>query len=173
MGFMGQHRGQLECAKEWYCLWNTKPTDMGAIRAAFQLIESCLQNREFADAILYASTLWEIINHKHDNKIPDDKRQRYIADGAYFLAYATLRSAQFGGIPPEEKQKAGQDAIALARRALEIHTQLAGTDCGTVANAMGVLAEALGYFNDDDDEDVLLSTSKRKPSMLACTAVRL
>ena len=156
MGFMGQHRGQLECAKEWYCLWNTKPTDMGAIRAAFQLIESCLQNREFADAILYASTLWEIINHKHDNKIPDDQRQRYIADGAYYLALATLKLAKRGGIPQEEKQKAGQEAIALARRALEIHTQLEGSAERVVAaNSMSVLAEALDYFNDDDDEEVL------------------
>ena len=27
LGFLGQYREQLECAKEWYCLWNTKPTD--------------------------------------------------------------------------------------------------------------------------------------------------
>ena len=153
--FLGQHREQLECAKEWYCLWNTKPTDVGAIDAAIALIQSSIQNNQYADAVLYASTLWEIINHKHDNKIPEDQRQSYIADGAYYLAAATVRSAQAGGIPPEEKQKAGQEAIALARRALEIHMLLCGAESNDVANSMSVLAEALDYFNDDDDEEVL------------------
>ena len=155
LDFLGQHREQLECAKEWYCLWNTKPTDMGAIRAAFALISSCMQNKEYTDAVLYASTLYEIINHKHDNKIPDDQRQHYIARGAYFLALGTLRLAQAGGIPPEEKHKAGQEAIALARRALEIHTQLHGTEDVDIASDMCVLAEALDRFPYDDDEEVL------------------
>ena len=75
LGFLGRDREQLECAKEWYCLWNTKPTDLGAIDAAFFLIQGCIDNKIFDDARLYASTLFEIINHKHDNKIPDDKRQ--------------------------------------------------------------------------------------------------
>ena len=153
LGFMDQHREQLECAKEWYCLWNTKPTDMGAINAAFALISSCLSNKEYVDAVLYASTLWEIINHKHDNKIPEDQRQIFTAQGAYYLALATLHLAMAGGIPSEEKQKAGQEAIALARRALEIHTQLKGTECNASANAMCVLAEALDYFNDDNDDN--------------------
>ena len=153
LSFLGRHREQLECAKEWYCLWNTKPTDMGAIRAAFALIESCLKNNEFYDARLYASTLWEIINHKHDNKIPEDERQPYLANGAYFLALATLRSAMTGGIPLEEKQKAGQEAIALARRALEIHTQLYGPEDDDVASDLLTLADVLLFFNDDDDDD--------------------
>ena len=155
LDFMGQYREHLECAKEWYCLWNTKPTDMGAICAAFALIQSCMQNNEFVDAHLYASTLWEIINHKHDNKIPDNQRQRYIANGAHFLSEATLRLAKAGGIPPEEKQKAGQEAIALARRALEIHTQLQGTENDHVTNDMLILAESLAFFNGVDDDEVL------------------
>ena len=162
LDFLGRYREQLECAKEWYCLWNTKPTDMGAICAAFRLIQSCLQNKEYVDARLYASTLWGIINHKHDNKIPEDKRQEYIADGAYFLASATLSLAQNGGIPPEEQQKAGQESIALARRALEIHTELHGTESGEAARDMGVLAEALNYFNDDDDNEIFRLFEKSK-----------
>ena len=155
LGFLGQYREQLECAKEWYCLWNTKPTDVGAIDAAFALIESCMNNKEFADAHLYASTLFEIINHKHDNKIPDNQRQQYIAKGAYFLAQATLYLAQSGGIPPEEKQKAAEEAIALARRALEIHTQLRGTEHSEVAADMVSLAGILGFFNNEDDDEIL------------------
>ena len=154
LGFLSQYREQLECAKEWYCLWNTKPTDVGAINAALYLIESCIQNNEYADAHLYASTLYEIINHKHDNKIPDDQRQRFIAKGAYYLALTTLRLAQDGGIPAEKKQKAGQEAIALARRALEIHTQLYGTENNDVGSDMVVLAEILDYFNGGDDEEI-------------------
>ena len=155
LGFMGQYREQLECAKEWYCLWNTKPTDVGAIQAAFTLIQSCMQNKEYVDAHLYASTLYEIINHKHDNKIPDDQRQRYIAEGAYSLAQATLALAQNGDIPPDEKQKAGQEVIALLRKALEIHTQLHGIEHAEVACDMGVLADALDFFNNNDNDEVL------------------
>ena len=155
LGFLDQRREQLECAKEWYCLWNTKPTDMGAIDAAFALIQSCMQNQQYEDAVLYASTLWEIINHKHDNRIPEDERQQYIAEGAYFLATATLHLAKDGGIPAGERQKAGQKAIALARRALEMHTELNGAEDDNVACDAGILAEALDYFNDDDDEEVL------------------
>ena len=154
LGFLGRNREQLECAKEWYCLWNTKPTDVGAIDAAFFLIQSCLNNNEYADAQLYASTLYEIINHKHDNKIPDDQRQRYIADGAYFLAQATLQLAKDGGIPPGEKQKAGQEAIVLARKALEIYTQLYGNEHEKVACDMGVLAELLDFFNEENDDEI-------------------
>ena len=150
--FFGQSKVQMECAKEWYCMWNTKPTDVGAIEAAFALIGSCMANKEYVDAKLYASTIFEIINHKHDNKIPEDDRQYYIARGAYFLARATLRLAVDGGIPPDEKQKAKQEAIALARRALEIHTQLHGTEHDDVANDMLVLAESLHAVVDDDDE---------------------
>ena len=155
LGFLGQYREQLECAKEWYCLWNTKPTDLPAIDAAFALIESCIQNNKYDDAVLYASTLWEIINHKHDNKIPEDRRQAYIARGAYFLAQATLHLSQNGGIPLEEKQKAGQEAISLLRRAMEIHTRLHGNGDVKVSNVMGALADALDYFNDVDDDEIL------------------
>ena len=155
LGFLGQYRQQLECAKEWYCLWNTKPTDPGAIDAAFALIHSCITNKEYADAHLYASTLWEIINHKHDNKIPEDQRQQYIAEGAYCFADATLALARTGGIPPEEKQKAGQEAIMLLRRALELHTHLLGAESGRAANDMAVLADALACFTDCDNDEII------------------
>ena len=161
LDFLGRHREQLECAKEWYCLWNTKPADVGAINAAFALTSSCLHNQKWADAHLYASTLYGIINHKHDNKIPDDKRQRYIARGAYNLAHATLRLAQSGGIPREEEKKAGQETIALLRKALEIHTELHGTECNEVANCMCILADALGFFSADDDDDEALRLFER------------
>jgi len=154
LGFLGRFREQLECAKEWYCLWNRKPTDMGAIDAIFALINSCLKNNEYEDAKLYASTVLGIINHQYDNKIPEDQRQPYLARGAYYLAEAILRLAQSGSIPPAQQPNAGREAIAHVRRALEIHTQLYGTENNDVANDMLILAEALGYIKSDDDEEV-------------------
>ena len=159
LDFLSRYKEQLECAKEWYCLWNTKPTDPPALEAAFALIGSCIRNGEFADAVLYASTLWEIINHKYDNKIPDDQRQRYVAKGASILARATLRLSQHGGVSSDKKQKTGEHAIALARQALEIHTQMSSLSSGAedneIANDMSLLAEALDHFNNVDDDEVL------------------
>ena len=156
LSYLGRYREQLECAKIWYCLWNTKPTDVGAIEAAFTLIQSCIFNKEYEDARLYASTLWGIINHKYDNKIPDNRRQCFIARGAFLLAHATLRFAQSGGIPREEEKKAGQEAIALLQKALEIYTQLCGgTEHELVAHDMKILAEAIDFCNDVNDDEVL------------------
>ena len=69
--------------------WNNKCTDPPALDAAFALIESCLHNNAFDDAVFYAGSLWEIINHKHDNKIPENDRPQYIARSAKYLAQAT------------------------------------------------------------------------------------
>ena len=78
-----------------------------------------------------------------------------LAEGCYWLAQATLESAQEGGIPPEEKQKAGERAIALARQALELHIQLHGTENVRVANSMTIIADVLCFFNNVDDDEIL------------------
>ena len=155
LDFLGRPREQLECTKEWYCLWNTKPTDVGAIQAALALILSCLGNKEYADAKLYASTIFEIINHKHDNRIPEDERQIYVAHGAYHLALATLRWAQFVCSSRAEKEKGRQEAIELTRRAIDMHTQLYGIDSDLVANDTILLADALHYLFGDEDDEVI------------------
>ena len=152
---MNQNREALECAKEWYCLYLTKHTHPPAIEASFALIESCLHNKEYFDAELYARTTWETITLSRDSHIPDDRRQWFTAKGAYYLAFAMLALAQDGDIPPEENQAVGQEAITLARRALEIRTQLNGLEHANVASAMGLLARALNYFNNVDDVEVL------------------
>ena len=56
LNMMGRHRESLECAKEWYCLWLTKHTHLPAIRAGFALMESCIHNKEYFDAVVYART---------------------------------------------------------------------------------------------------------------------
>ena len=152
--FMSRHREALECAKEWYCLYLTKHTHPPAIEAGFALIESCLYNGEFADAVLYAHTTWETLTLSHDSHIPESKRQQFIAQGAHYFAKATFGLASSGWMPAEEKQEAGREAITLARRALKMDTQLHGADSEPVAHDMGLLASVLEYFNDVDDDEV-------------------
>ena len=89
-----------------------------------------------------------------DNFIPADQRQMFLAEGSYYLAQAIHRLAEAEGIPPDEKQKAGQEAIELARQALKIHTRLHGAESSKVAYDMTVLGDVLDYFNDIDDDEV-------------------
>ena len=152
---MDRNRESLECAKERYCLYLTSHTHPPAIDASFGLIESCIHNKEFVDAELYSRTTWETITLSRDSHIPDDKLQYFTALGAYHLAQAMLGLAKHGDIPPEANQTVGQEAIGLARRALEIHTQLHGAEHASVATTMSLLADALDYFNDVDDVEVL------------------
>ena len=152
LGLMGHYKKALECAKERYCLYLTSHTHPPAIEASFCLIQCCIHNNEFFDAALYARTTWETITLSRDSHIPDNKRERFTARGAYELARATLALAQHGGMPAEEKQEAGREAIMLARKALEIDTQLFGADHAQVADDMLVLADLLRYFIDVDDE---------------------
>ena len=155
--------------KKWYCLYLTKHTHPHAIEAGFALIESCIHNKEFFDAVLYARTSWETITLSRDSHIPDDEREWFIAKGAHYLAKATFALAMNGGVSAEEKQATGVEAIMLARRALEIHTQLHGAESNEVAGDMPTLASVLNYFNDIDDDEV----PRRKPFMLESKAVCL
>ena len=66
-----------------------------------------------------------------------------------------LNLAENGDIPPEANQTAGQEAIGLARRTLEIHTQMHGLEHIDVALDMELLANALDYFNNIDNDEVL------------------
>ena len=155
LNFMDRNREALECAQERYCLYLTSHTHPPAIDASFDLIQSCIHNEEYADAELYARTTWETITLSRDSHIPDNERQWFTAQGAYFLALAMLRLAQHGNIPPEANQTVGQEAIGLARRALEISTQLYGLEHACVANAVNLVADTLDYFNNVDDDEVL------------------
>ena len=151
--FMDRKKEALECAKERYSLWAAgNMRHHGMLYAAFALIEGLIHNGEFEQAELIARTAYEMITARYDNIVPEDKRQRFQADCAQYLARATFRLAESRGIAPEEKQKAGEKAIALAREALEIDTQLDGAESIAVATDMGTLADVLGYFNGVDDE---------------------
>ena len=154
---MGRYNEALDSVTERYQLWamGRGPAHPKTITAAFQLIESLIHSQKYADAEKCAFNLWDILNTNNhvDNEIPAGERQSYIARGAQYYAQATFRLAESGGIPANEKQKAGEEAITLARRAMEINTQLYGSDCEKVAFSMQVLAQALGCFiNPDLDE---------------------
>ena len=136
-------------------MYPTNHTHPPAIQASFCLIESCILNKEFFDAALYARTLWETITLSRDSHIPDHQLQEFTARGAYELARALWQLAVHGGMPPEERQETGQEAILLARRALEIYTQLFGTESELAAAGMGTLASVLHCFNGIDDDDVI------------------
>ena len=151
---MGRHKEALECAKEWYCMYPTNHTHPPAIRASFAVIESCGFNKELFDAALYARTLWETIALSRDSHIPDHQREQFTARGAWELARAILNLAEHGGMPAEEQQGAGVEAIMLARRALEINTQQRGAGSKEVAGDMGTLADVVVFFNDVDDDEV-------------------
>ena len=165
--YMNRNREALECAQERYCLYLTSHTHPPAINASFSLIQSCIHNKEFEDATLYARTTWETITLSRDSHIPDNRRQYFTAQGAYCLAMAMLHLAQNGDIPPEANQTVGQEAIGLARRALEIRTQLHGTEDPDVAIAMGLLARTLNYFNNIDDDDEVLRLYEQSMAITA------
>ena len=157
--YLARYAEALQCAKDKYNLWALArgPAHPLTIDAAFYLIECLLHNKEYEDAELYARTLWEIshTNNHRDNDIPGDKRAGYVAMAADLLAQAIFRWVESGGIPPGEKQQAGEEAIARARQALEIYTQLHGTESRQAAVAMCGLSNVLDYFNDNDDDEVL------------------
>ena len=154
--FMDRKREAMECAEEKYTLWAmNQMRNPGSINAALALIQSCLLNEQYEDAEHYARHAMFMINDMTDNFIPSDQRPRYLADGSYWLARAIDELAMAGGIPPEGKQKAGEEAIELARKALELHTQLYGTESGQVAVDMIVLGDVLDHFNNADDDEIL------------------
>ena len=60
--FMDRHSEALECAKEKYTLWAMNHIrNPRMLEAAFGLIQSCIHNKEFDDASLYAHTAHESV----------------------------------------------------------------------------------------------------------------
>ena len=152
--FMNRHREAMVYIKECYTLWAMNHMrNPGSIRAALSLIQSCLHNDEYEDAERYARHVMFMIAEMTDNFIPSDQRSQFLADGSYWLARAIHGLAKAGGIPQEEEQKAGQEAIALAHKAIELHTQL-HAESAQVACAMTTLADVLNYFKNIDDDEV-------------------
>ena len=153
--FMDRLKEALECAKECYTLWAMNHLrNPGSINAALVLIQCCLHNQEFEDAERYARHAYFMIAEMTDNFIPADQQPWFLAEGSRYLALAIFRLTEAGGIPPEEKQIAGKEAITHARKALEINNRLHGTESAKVALGMSVLGDVLDYFKNIDDDEV-------------------
>ena len=153
--YLGRHREALECIKECYTLWAMNHMrNPGSMKAALMLIQSCIHNKEFEDAEHYARHAYFMIAEMTDNFIPVDQQPRFLADVSYWLATAIYHLAESGGTPPEEKQKAGKEAIELARKALGIHSQLFGTESREVAADMTTIAIALDHYNNINDDEI-------------------
>ena len=153
---MGRHKEAMPFIEECYTLWAMNHIrNPASIKVAVQLIESCLNIGDFEDALRYSHHAIFMIDDMTDNFIPVDKRPPLLATASCLLAQSIFRMAEAGRIPPGEKQKAGEDAIASAHRALEIHTQLYGIESNEVANDMIAIADSMGHFNDVDDDEVI------------------
>ena len=156
LGRIGRYREAKDCAEETYTLWAmNQMRNPGSIAAALSLIQSCLHIGEYEGAERYSRHAMFMINEMTDNFIPADKRSQFLADGSYYLAQAILQLSSAGGIPSEEKQNAGVEAVELARQALKLHTQVLGVESAQVAHGMGLLSDVLDYFIDVDDDEIL------------------
>ena len=154
--FFDRHKEAMKCAEERYTLWAMNHMRYpGSMQAALALIQSCLHNEEFEDAENYARHAYFMIAEMTDNFIPSDQYPQFLADVSYWLSQAIFGLAKAGGIPPEQKQKAGEETIEYARKALELLAQLHGTESYNVSASMTAIASALEYFNDVDDDEVL------------------
>ena len=117
----------LECAEERYSLWAAgHMRNPLMLEAAFPLIEGLTHTNDHEQAILIARTAYEMIINDTEKMIPSDHYPFLLAQASEYLASATFGLSVRGGIPPAEKKKAGEEAIALARKALELHTELQG-----------------------------------------------
>ena len=156
LNFLDRNKEALECATEKYNMWaTTNARNPNTVRAALPLIDSLIQNKQFEKAHLIAGTVYEMTMHPTTYDIPDDLQQPLLAYASSYLAHATYKLAQAGCIPSEEKQKAGEEAIALARKAIELHTQLHGADSEETVGDMSTLANVLDYFLDVDDDEAV------------------
>ena len=158
LNLLHRRKEALECATERYSLWSKNyMRNVGMIHSSIPLIESLINNKAFDQAQLIAGTVYEMTNHPTTNNIPEDDQQPLLANAAHYFSSATLKLAQAGGIPPEEKQKTGKEAIMLLHKAMEIHAQLHGAESVNVAQDIGTLAHVLAYFNNIDDEVLRLT----------------
>ena len=105
--------------------------------------------------------------------IPGNLQQPFLASAAHLFALATLELAITGDIPPEEKHESGQEAIVLARKALEIYTptQLFGTQSFEKAANGTHLAGCQITSTNFSATGPLKSTAKWQPSLVQCTVV--
>ena len=155
LNLMGKKKEALACAEERYSLWACGfMRNQCMLFAAFPLIESLIHDIQFEQASLIAHTAYDMILNDTDGIIADNHRQKFIAEGSNLLALATYRLAESGGIPSAaEKKKAGEEAIVLARKSVDLYTRLHGSESNELAVSFSTLAHCLKFFDDLNNDD--------------------
>ena len=164
-----QHQKALVCAKEWNSMLNDRSNKNLNLAAIVALVESSIHNNEYVEAERIARGLWKTITSELHH-IPEDQRQPIVSRGAHWLAQAAYYLAVHDGVEAEEKELIGEEVISLARRALEIDTQLCGIESDKVAAHMTLVARVLKYFKRIVDDEVLRMYEQRR--QVAATARR-
>ena len=153
--FMGQHKEAMECCKVRYILWTTNHIqNSNTINSTLGLIQSCLLNKEFEEAERYGRHVILMINDRMAS-LTITEHQAFLADGSFWLARSILDRAKAGRIPPHEKQKMGEEAIAFARKAYDLHPKLFAVPLLQISYDMTLLADVLRCFNDGDDHEII------------------
>ena len=156
LNFMGRDKECLECATERYNQWaGNFMRNPRTVEASFPLIDSLIKNRELAQAKLIAGTVYEMVMHPMSHDIPENLQQPLLATAAIYLADTIYRLDGAGEIPFEEKKKAGEEAISLARKAVEVAIQQFGAESEQFLQNVDTLARLLDHFNDFDDDEAL------------------
>ena len=159
----------LEYARETYHLSITEfgPAHSSMITPAFSLLE-CLRNsntlQDLREAELLARTIWETLNSSSYEDKDSFLRAWRLAEGSRCLAQAIFELALKGGIPPEKKQKAGEEAIVLARRASEYRQE---GEVPEVAYNMDLLADILSYFNGNYNKEEITRLREQSKVILS------
>ena len=149
---MNRRREAHKCIEEAYTLWAMNHVrHPGTIYAATGLMKSCMSNKEYEDAERYGRHAYFLITEI----VPSEQQPKLLAEVSCWLARAIVQSSKAVGIPPEDKQQAGEEVIMHARQALKLHTRLSGKHSSEVGGSMLVLADALDYFHDFNDNEVL------------------
>ena len=154
---MGPRRHFLAsaCAEERFQLWHSSQGSQspGTIAAFFTRIECNMLNNQFEIAE-YDARIANFLCGDNESLIPEAQRSSYIAESARLFALAILRHAQAGGIPPERKEKAGEEAIKLARESVALSSDdahpLIPFSIDETFPAERVLREVITYFGKKD-----------------------
>ena len=146
----GRHKLAAACAEERAQLWHMYQGERspGTIAAFFTQIECNLNTGHYETAENHAQIAY-FLCEGDDTLIPKDHQSSYIAESTRLLALAILRSTQAGGMSPEAKQKAGEEAMKLARKSVTFSTD----DPHSISFALDetltphkVLREVTNYF---------------------------
>ena len=140
------------CAQERSQLWHMHIHTgyPGALAAMFTQIELSIITNVLDHAENNARIV-QFLSSERTNLLSDAHRPSHIAESSRLRALIILRKAQSGGIPPEGRQKAGEEAIMLAREAVALSVGDPNSIVFSIdetLTAQRVLHEVIKYFDE-------------------------